>query len=94
MPKEELMKTPPTPHGLRLEGRERLSVTGVLDVSGFDENTVLLETGMGELCIRGEELHIERIDLDAGQLELHGQIRELSYDEPTATGSLWSRLFG
>lgn len=92
MPKEELMKTPPTPHGLRLEGRERLSVTGVLDVSGFDENTVLLETGMGELCIRGEELHIERIDLDAGALELRGTVAELHYDEPVR-GGLLSRLF-
>ena len=93
MPKEELIKTPPGPQGLRLEGRERLSVTGVLDVSGFDEGTVLLQTGLGELCIRGEELHIERIDLDAGVLELRGRVQELSYDEP-ARGGLLSRVFG
>lgn len=86
------MKVPPGPHGLRLEGREKLSITGVQDVSGFDESTVLLETGLGELCIRGEELHIERIDLNTGALELQGRIRELSYDEP-ARGGLLSRLF-
>ena len=91
MPKEELM-IPPEPHGLRLEERERLSVTGVTDVSGFDESTVLLETGLGELCVRGEGLHIERIDLEAGALELRGKIRELSYDEP-ARGGLLARLF-
>ena len=83
---------PPGPHGLRQEGRERLSVTGVLDVSGFDESTVLLETGLGELCVRGEGLHIERIDLEAGALELRGKIRELSYDE-VARGGFLSRLF-
>ena len=44
--------------------------------------------------MRGEQLHIERIDLDAGQLEVRGKIRELSYDEPPQTGGLWSRLFG
>ena len=92
MAKEELMKVPPGPHGLRLEGRERLSVTGVVDVSGFDESTVLLETGLGELCVRGEELHIERIDLEAGALELRGRIQELSYGEP-ARGGLLARLF-
>ncbi len=86
------MEILPGPHGLRLEGREKLSVTGVQDVSGFDENTVLLETGLGELCIRGEGLHIERIDLNTGALELQGKIRELSYDEP-ARGGLLSRLF-
>lgn len=93
MPYEELKKTPSTPHGLHLEGRERLSVLGVEDVSGFDENTVLLRTVAGELCIRGRELHIERIDLDAGQLELRGLVQELSYEEPAQAGFL-SRLFG
>lgn len=93
MPDKELKKTLARPHGLHLEGREKLSVIGVEDVSGFDESTVLLQTGLGELCIRGEELHVERIDLDAGQLELRGHIQELSYDEP-ARGGLLSRLFG
>ena len=86
------MMAPPGTHDLRLEGRERLSITGVQDVSGFDEGTVLLETALGELCIRGEELHIERIDLSTGALELQGRIRELSYDEPVR-GGLLSRLF-
>ena len=81
-------------HSLRLEGRGRLSVTGVEDVTGFDESTVVLSTAQGDLCVRGRELHIEKIDLDAGQLELQGQIQELSYDEPAASGSLWTRLFG
>ena len=53
MAKEDTAQLPALPHGLRLEGRERLSITGVQDVSGFDECTVLLETGLGELCIRG-----------------------------------------
>ena len=92
MAKEETVQLPALPHGLRLEGRERLSITGVQDVSGFDECTVLLETGLGELCIRGEGLHIERIDLNTGALELHGRVRELSYEEP-ARGGLLSRLF-
>ena len=92
MAKEDTAQLPALPHGLRLEGREKLSITGVQDVSGFDEGTVLLETGLGELCIRGEGLHIERIDLNTGALELHGRIRELSYEEP-ARGGLLSRLF-
>lgn len=93
MPKEEQSGVPARLHALHLEGREKLSVIGVTDVSGFDENTVLLQTELGELCVRGEELHIERIDLDAGVLELRGRVQELSYDEPTR-GGLLSRLFG
>ena len=55
---------------------------------------MVLRTGQGELTVRGSELHIERIDLDSGTLELHGHVQELSYDEPTEGRSLWSRLFG
>lgn len=94
MPYEEIQRTPPRLHSLHMEGREKLSVTGVEDVSGFDEGLIVLRTGQGELSIRGSELHIDRIDLDQGQLEVRGHVQELSYDEPAAGGSLWQRLFG
>ena len=81
-------------HTLEMENREKLRLTGVSDVSGFDENVVVLMTDMGELSIRGEALHIDRIYLEAGILELRGRVSELSYEERTAAGSLWSRLFG
>ena len=77
-----------------MENREKLSLGGVEDVSGFDENLIVLTTSQGDLTIRGEQLHIDRIDLEAGQLEVRGHIQELSYGEPLRSGSLWSRLFG
>ena len=81
-------------HLVTMEDRKKLSLSGVVDVSGFDEELVVLSTSLGMLTIRGEQMHIERIDLDTGLLELHGRIRELSYEEQTQPGSLWSRLFG
>ena len=75
-------------HSLNMENREKLSL------SGFDENLVILQTGIGSLTIRGEQLHISRIDLDSGSLELSGKIQELSYDEHSPAPSIWSRLFG
>lgn len=94
MPYEEAGKLPVKHHAMSLEGRNRLSISGVEDVSGFDETLVVLTTALGELSVRGRELHIERIDLDAGQLELRGNIQELSYDEPARSSSIWGRLFG
>ncbi len=94
MTHEETQRAPARWHSLSLEGREKLNITGVDDVSGFDEGLVVLRTGQGELTVRGRELHIERIDLDSGMLELHGHVQELSYDEPTEGRSLWNRLFG
>ena len=81
-------------HSLSLEGRSKMSISGVEDVSGFDENTVILTTSQGELCIRGDSLHIDRIDLDAGQVLINGLVHELKYDEAAPVRSIWSRLFG
>ena len=55
---------------------------------------VVLCSSQGDITVRGQGLHIERIDLDAGCLELHGHIQELSYDEPAPSGGFWSKLFG
>ena len=81
-------------HALSMQNRARLSLTGVVDVNGFDESVILLATSQGPLTIRGEQLHIDRIDLTAGELEVRGKLRELSYEEPAAEGGFWSRLFG
>ena len=85
---------PARPHALQMENREKLRLTGVSDVSGFDEGLIVLSTDMGELSIRGEALHIEKIDLDAGLLELRGRIAELCYEETAAASTLWKRIFG
>lgn len=93
MPYEQ--ETRPTmPHALSLDNRSSMSLSGVEDVSGFDENTIVLTTSLGDLTVRGEDLHIGRIDLELGQLEVAGYLRELSYDEPRGRQSLLSRLFG
>lgn len=81
-------------HSISMENRAKLILSGVEDVSGFDESLVLLRTALGMLTVRGEQLHIGRIDLDCGELELSGKIQELSYDETAPKASLWSRLFG
>ena len=77
-----------------LEGRERLSITGVPDVLSFDEGQVVAETALGLLMTRGEELHVERLSLDAGELVLTGRIISLEYmGDDRQKGSFWSKLF-
>ncbi len=94
MAHEQAQALPPREHSLNLSNREKMVLSGVEDVSGFDETVVVLTTPLGELTVRGEGLHIEKIDLEIGCLELRGKVRELSYDEAVRGGSLWSRLFG
>ena len=77
-----------------LEGRERLSITGVTDVLSFDEGEVVAETGLGLLVTAGEDLHVERLSLDVGELVLTGRITGLAYvGDRKQKGSFWSKLF-
>lgn len=81
-------------HDLRLEGRNRLSLTGVTDVESFDETAAVLETAMGTLVVRGSGLHVEQLDLEAGALKLSGEIDSLGYEQRASTqGSFLGRLF-
>ena len=72
-------------HRLQLEGREKLSVSGVEDVVRFDENCIVTTTSAGTLIITGDELHIGKLSLyDAVNYE----------DTEVRQGSFLSRLFG
>ena len=58
------------------------------------EETVVDYTGLGELTVRGSGLHINKIDVEAGELSLEGQIDFLSYaDQPAARGGFFARMF-
>ena len=89
----EEKKTPAKAHTLILEGRERLSLSGVEDVECFDENEIITRTGKGDLIIRGTGLHIEKLGLDTGELSVTGTVTEMCYDESAPQGGFWSRLF-
>ena len=82
------------PHKLTLNERKVLTMTGVTDVVSFDEGEVVAETVLGLLLTTGEELHVERLSLDLGELVLTGRIVSLEYvGDRQQKGSLWSKLF-
>jgi len=81
-------------HRLTLEGRRRLAATGVTDVASFDETAAALETAQGTLILRGRELHVEQLDLEAGQVKISGEVDSMVYEENRQTReSFLSRLF-
>ena len=82
------------PHSLSLDERHRLTVTGVSEVLSFDETEVIMDTTLGLLTVEGEELHVEKLSLDIGELTLEGSIQSLCYShDRQKRGSFWSRVF-
>lgn len=73
-------------HSFTLENKERLTVSGVSDVDTFDENKITLFTEDDTLVIEGEQLHIQKLDVASGDLEITGEVFSLTY-----TGSVDSR---
>ena len=91
MPYEELK--PEAAHHLILEDREKLTVSGVEEVESFDENTIVMDTAQGILIVRGEDLHIEKLSLDGGDLKVEGMVESLTYeDDRREKGGFFARL--
>lgn len=79
-------------HSLQLDRREKLTMTGVTEVVSFEENLVVLRTGLGMLNIHGRDLKLKNLSLDGGQVAVEGQIAAMIYEEPRQRG--WRGLFG
>lgn len=80
------------PHKLTLNERKALTLTGATEVVSFDENVVVLKTGLGILTVHGKQLQLKNLSLEGGQVAVDGQIAALIYEEPKSGGL--RRLFG
>lgn len=80
-------------HGIILEDRKTLTLTGVKDVAGFDEQKIVLMTELGELTIKGTALHINDFSHENGELSMDGNVDSLVYTEDKRQeGGFFSRL--
>ena len=75
-------------HSIILKDRKELTLTGVTDVDSFDENSIVAYTDFGELTIGGNNLHINTLNTETGELSIDGEISSLIYldNRPKAEG--------
>lgn len=81
---------------LILENREKLSISGVLDVLSFDDQVVMVETELGLLTVKGENLKINKLSLDTSEVIVEGDVAYLAYSEKNqerTKTSLISKIF-
>lgn len=82
---------------LILENREKLSISGVKDVLSFDDQVVMVETELGLLTVKGENIRINKLSLDTSEVIVEGEISYLAYSDKEQDkvkgGSLISKIF-
>ena len=80
---------------LVLENREKLNVSGVNDVLSFDDQVVIMETELGLLTVKGENLKINKLSIDNSEVIVEGKINNLLYSEHQIKneGGIFGKIF-
>lgn len=81
---------------LVLENRNKLSISGVKDVLSFDDQLIVMDTELGLLTCKGENLKITKLSIDTSEVIVEGQICNLSYSDHSKKQqeeSLFSKIF-
>ncbi|MBQ4090447.1 MAG: sporulation protein YabP [Clostridia bacterium] len=79
-------------HSLCMEGRSRAVITGVVDVECFSGDMAVVSTSQGDMTICGANLKVARLDIQAGEVEIEGQIDSIDYGA-AKKGGFFGRLF-
>ncbi len=84
-----------TLQNLILENREKLTISGVIDVLSFDDQIVIVETELGMLTVKGEDLRINKLSIDTQDIIIEGNISSLLYSEKEEkkNSSLLGKIF-
>ena len=86
-------RQPVKSHKLIINNRKTSTVTGVLDVLSFDLNEILLETEQGMLMVKGNDLHVNRLTVEKGEVDLSGTIDSISYSDIKQTSAQGENFF-
>ena len=76
---ERTMQNQNTVQNIVLENRKKLTISGVLDVLSFDDQIVILETDLGLLTVKVEDIRIHKLSIDTSDVILEGEINDMSY---------------
>lgn len=94
---ERKQMTSNTIQNVILENRGKLTISGVLDVLSFDDQIVIVETELGLLTVKGENLRINKLSLDTTEVIVEGSIENLAYSEKNlekkSGGSIIGKIF-
>lgn len=77
-----------------LENREKLNLSGVKDVLSFDDQMVIVETELGLLTIKGDNLRINKLNIDIAEVTIDGLVNSLTYSDVDNISKKGSNFLG
>lgn len=82
-------------HIINIDNRQKIDITGVIDVITFNEQSVILNTVLGELSIKGKNMKVNKLNVDNGDMSIEGEMQSLTYvsKEIREKESLVKKLF-
>ena len=80
-------------HSVIIENRKKLNLSGVKDCLGFDDETIVLNTVLGKLTIKGTALHIQNFDTSTGDFTAEGRVHAIVYTADQSKDGFFSRIF-
>ena len=84
-------------HILNIENREKAHLSGIKDVLSFDDQVVIVETELGLLTVKGENLRINKLSIDTSEVIVEGEMSALTYSDnknsEKSKGSLIGKIF-
>ncbi|WP_297633809.1 sporulation protein YabP [uncultured Clostridium sp.] len=73
------MKTNVFQSSIGLENRKKISLTGVNEVLSFNDEKIILNTVLGKLNIKGQNLKMNKLDVQNGDVVIEGYVISLIY---------------
>ena len=70
-----------TNQNIIMENREKVTVSGVIDIHSFDDELVLAQTDLGILTIKGDDLKMNKLNLENNELIVEGKITAVAYSD-------------
>ncbi|MBQ7522700.1 MAG: sporulation protein YabP [Clostridia bacterium] len=91
--RSEENRKPKIPHHVVVENRNLLTLTGIIRMGSFDEQSVVVYSDYGELHIRGERLHISKLSLESNEVAIDGEIEAMIYTRTNPNSNFFSKIF-
>lgn len=80
-------------HDMIIENRSKVTMTGIIDVESFDEETITAQSECGGITICGHELKISRLSVESGDMTVEGTVDSVVYSAGKTKGGFWGRVF-